>query len=33
MQAECDLVVCGGDVMDLGTAWNKLLGQIPTEGG
>ena len=33
MQAGCDLVVCGGDVMDLGTAWSKLLGQIPTEGG
>ena len=27
--AGCDLVVCGGDVMDLGTAWNKLLAEIP----
>ena len=32
MQAGCDLVVCGGDVMDLGTAWSKLLRKIPTEG-
>ena len=33
MAAGCDLVVCGGDVMDLGTAWSKLLGEIPIEGG
>ena len=31
MDAGCDLVVCGGDVMDLGTAWSKLLGEIPAE--
>jgi 4-hydroxy-2-oxoheptanedioate aldolase len=29
MDAGCDLVVCGGDVMDLGLAWTKLLGEIP----
>jgi 4-hydroxy-2-oxoheptanedioate aldolase len=29
MDAGCDLVVCGGDVMDLGVAWTKLLGEIP----
>lgn len=29
MDAGCDLVICGGDVMDLGTAWTKLLPQIP----
>ena len=31
MEAGCDLVVCGGDVMDLATAWTKLLGEIPAQ--
>ena len=31
MEAGCDLVVCGGDVMDLGKAWTQLLSEIPTE--
>jgi 2-keto-3-deoxy-L-rhamnonate aldolase RhmA len=29
MAAGCDLVVCGGDVMDLGATWSKLLAEIP----
>jgi len=33
MDAGCDLVVCGGDVMDLGNAWTKLLDEIPAEFG
>ena len=31
MDADCDLVVCGGDVMDLGTVWTRLLGEIPAK--
>ncbi len=31
MDAGCDLVICGGDVMDLGIAWKKLLNEIPSE--
>ena len=31
MKAGCDLVVCGGDVMDLGAAWTKLLSEIPAQ--
>ena len=33
MDAGCDLVICGGDVMDLGAAWGELLCQIPAERG
>ena len=33
MDAGCDLVICGGDVMNLGTAWSELLRQIPAERG
>ena len=29
MEAGCDLVVCGGDVMDLARAWTRLLEGIP----
>ncbi len=29
MEAGCDLVVCGGDVMDLARAWTRLLEEIP----
>ena len=29
MDAGCDLVMCGGDVMDLGKAWTSLLETIP----
>ena len=29
LDAGCDLVICGGDVMDLGTAWTELLATIP----
>ena len=29
MEAGCDLVVCGGDVMDLARAWTSLLEGIP----
>ena len=29
MDAGCDLVICGGDVMNLGPAWTKLLSEIP----
>ena len=29
MDAGCDLVICGGDVMDLGKAWTQLLAEIP----
>ncbi len=29
MEAGCDLVICGGDVMNLGSAWTKLLTDIP----
>ena len=31
MDAGCDLVVCGGDVMDLGKAWTQLLSEVPAE--
>ena len=30
MDAGCDLVVCGGDVMNLGKAWTQLLEDTPT---
>ncbi len=33
MDAGCDLVICGGDVMNLGAAWSELLRQIPAERG
>ncbi len=29
LDAGCDLVICGGDVMNLGTAWTQLLSEIP----
>ena len=29
LEAGCDLVVCGGDVMDLATAWTNLLAAVP----
>ena len=29
MEAGCDLVICGGDVMNLGKAWTQLLSDIP----
>ena len=29
MDAGCDLVICGGDVMDLGKAWAQLLAAVP----
>ncbi len=29
VEAGCDLVVCGGDVMDLAKAWTSLLSAIP----
>ena len=31
LEVGCDLVVCGGDVMDLATAWTNLLGAVPVE--
>lgn len=33
LDAGCDLVICGGDVMDLGAAWSELLRSIPAERG
>jgi 2-keto-3-deoxy-L-rhamnonate aldolase RhmA len=29
VEAGCDLVICGGDVMDLAKAWKNLLSAIP----
>ena len=29
LDAGCDLVICGGDVMNLGAAWTQLLSEIP----
>ena len=29
LEVGCDLVVCGGDVMDLATAWSNLIQAVP----